>query len=207
MKDGCFTEHPLKIGCWFGSRIKSLENQSKPFQTDLVSTFWRYLFPTHGVRTWQNCEIIGESWELDLMQLTKQTFVNVIPIQCPLSKPPLFTLFGQLPSSFRKDQEGQHLWGTILIWCHMSHSHVNGRSSRLTPLVLKDLPGRHLQVRGRQSSLDVSSIGALPQLFETELMSWHGRNLGKPWYWVEASLPWLSECLPDSSWSLAELCN
>lgn len=39
-------------------------------------------------------------------------------------------------------------------------------------------------------------IGAVPQLFETELMSWHGRNLGKPWYWVEASLPWLSECLP-----------
>ena len=46
-------------------------------------------------------------------------------------------------------------------------------------------------------------IGAVPQLFETELMSWHGRNLGKPWYWLEASLPWLSECLPDSSWSLA----
>ena len=26
----------------------------------------------------------------------------VIPIQCPLSKPPLFTLFGQLPTLFEK---------------------------------------------------------------------------------------------------------
>ena len=193
MKDGCFTEHPLKIGCWFGSRIKSLENQSKPFQTDLVSSFWRYLFPTHGVRTWQNCEIIGESWDLDLMQLTKQTFVNVIPIQCPLSKPPLFTLFGQLPVFSKRSRRTALMRNNFDL---MSYESFACKWPRQAP--------------SRERTTIFSGcqhIGAVPQLFETELMSWHSRNLGKPWYWLEASLPWLSECLPDSSWSLAELCN